>query len=378
VASASEVGLPFLTGSEEERGPLYDVTGEHYEDTRGPDRGDPHGVKASAPGVGDVPNVVPLLAVRVGPRLIASIPGEGTKEVGARIRSAVESAVAGSPVERVVISGLANEFVLYFTTPEEYDRQHYEGGNTQFGRWSSVFVQQELVRLAGTLVRGEPAPAPADFDATNGVRPDGPVYESGAATGSILAQPAAGYRRLRHAELAWQGGPRGLDRPVDRAFVTVQRQVRGRWVRYDDDLGLAMLWRVEASGRHSARWEVPLSAPLGTYRFVVEAKRYRLTSTSFAVAPSHDLRAEVVPAPAGRVAVALAYPDPVRDVDLTWRPARADGGSVIFRPGAGRLRVVRRSGSVFSIAAPGASVTVLAGEARDRFGNRSANTVTLR
>src|SRR3712207_7777676 len=47
VADKSEVGLQFLTGSEEERGPLYDMTGRHFEDTRAPqDRGYPHGWKA--------------------------------------------------------------------------------------------------------------------------------------------------------------------------------------------------------------------------------------------------------------------------------------------------------------------------------------------
>ena len=381
VASSSEVGLPFLTGSEEERGPLYDVTGQHYEDTRGPDRGYPHGVKASAPGAGDVPNVVPLLAVRVGPRLIVSIPGEGTKEVGARIRAAVESTIAGSGIERVVISGLANEFVLYFTTPEEYDRQHYEGGNTQFGRLSSVFIRDELARLAGTLVRGAPAPAPAEFDATNGVRPDGPLYPAGAGRGSITASPAPRYSRLERAQLAWQGGPRGYDRPVDRAFVIVQRRHRARgWVRADDDLGLNMLWKVDPAGRHTAEWEIPLSAPSGAYRFVVEAKRYRLTSTTFRVQRTSALRVVATPAAAaGRVAVVLTYPQAVRDVDLTWRPRHANGGTVPFRIGSRTVRVSRRAGNVFSVAVPpGASVSIPAGAARDRHGNVTGNAVTLR
>jgi neutral ceramidase len=382
IASQSEVGLPFLTGSEEERGPLYDVTGQHYEDTRGPDRGYPHGVKASAPGAGDVPNVVPLLAVRLGRRVLVSIPGEGTKEVGARIRSAVESAIAGSGIERVVISGLANEFVLYFTTPEEYDRQHYEGGNTQFGRLSSVFIRDELAKLAGTLVRGAPAPAPADFDATNGVRTDGPVYPDGAAGGSITAAPAPRYARLTRAEVAWQGGPRGYDRPVDRAFVTVQRRhrARGAWVRADDDLGLNMLWRVDAAGRHSAQWEIPLDAPTGVYRFVIEAKRYRLVSTSFRVQRTSALRAVAAPAPrAGRLAVVLRYPAAVRDVDLTWRPLHVNGGTVGFRVGTRTVRVSRRAGNVFSVPAPaGTPVSIPAGAARDRWGNVAGNALTLR
>ena len=46
MASQSAVGMPFLTGSEEERGPLFDITGEHFETRRLPvDPGDAHGHK---------------------------------------------------------------------------------------------------------------------------------------------------------------------------------------------------------------------------------------------------------------------------------------------------------------------------------------------
>lgn len=371
VADASEVGLPFLTGSEEERGPLFDLTQHTFEETRGPDRGMPHGVKASAPGVGELPNVVPLLAIRIGPRLIVSVPGEGTKEVGARIRAAVGSAIAGSGIEGIVVSGLANEFVHYFTTPEEYDRQHYEGGSTQFGRLSSVLIRDELARLAGTLVRGEPAPPPAPFDPTNGVTLDGPAYPDGAADGSLLEQPDERYARLERASVRWQGGPRGLDRPLDRAFVIAERQdKRGKWLRADDDLGLAMLWQVDAAGRHSAQWEIPLAMPAGRYRLVIDAKRYRLESRPFAVEPTSALRVTSVQAPAGRLAVSLAYPQPRRDVDLTSRPQVAAGGVVRFRVGGRVVRVSQRKDHVFSVRAPaGVPVSVDAGQARDRLGN---------
>ena len=378
VASSGEVGQPFLTGSEEQRGPLFDITGQHYEGSAGPDRGDPHGRKVTA-APSSPPNVVPLLAVRVGRRVIVSVPGEATKQAGARIREAVGSAVAGTGIEGVAISGLANEYALYFTTPEEYDRQHYEGGSTHFGRWSSVLIRDELARLAGTLVRGVPAPAPAAFDATNGVRPDGPLYPGGAERGSITASPAPRYSRLEHAQLTWRGGPRGYDRPVDRAFVIVERRTARGWARADDDLGLNMLWRVDDDGGHVAQWEIPRDAPQGTYRFVVEAKRYRLVSSSFQVQRTKALRAVAAPAPAGRLAVVLAYPEAVRDVDLTWRPAHADGGTVAFRVGARTVRVTRRAGSVFMVAAPpGARVSVAARAARDRHGNVAGNAVTLR
>ena len=386
VADSSAVGLPFLTGSEEERGPLFDVTQEHFEGRRKPvDDGGPHGYKIELE-TGGVPRGVPLLAVRVGRRMIVSLPGEGTKEVGERIRQAAGAAVAGAGIDGIVLSGLANEFVLYFTTPEEYDRQHYEGGNTHFGRMSSVLVQRELAKLAGNLARGEPAPAPFAFDSKNGVAPDGPPYPDGASAGAVLAEPGAGYGRLQRASFSWQGGPRGLDRPVDRAFVTAQRLRRGRWVSQDSDLGLAMLWKVDhpqgvagGSGRYSVGWEIPLDAPRGTYRLLVTAKRYSLASRSFRVAGTGAVDVVPVPARPGRVAVGLQYPGAVRDVDLTHRPQFARGGVVRFRVGGRTVRVKRTKGRFFSVRAPaGVPVSVPASAARDRFGNVNARARAIR
>jgi neutral ceramidase len=382
VARESQVGAPFLTGSEEERGPLFDVTGEHFEDRRAAVPQGAQGHKLFLPGVGTggVPNVVPLLAVRVGSRAIVTIPGEGTKEVGERIRSAVGSAVAGSGIRQVVVSGLANEFVLYFTTPEEYERQHYEGGNTHFGVYSSNVIKVELARLAGTLARGGAAPAAHPFDPTNGVRPDGPAYGAGAARGSIAEQPAPAYRRLTHARIRWRGGPLGLDRRLERAFVIVQRRDRRRrWRRITDDLGLEILWTVDDQGNYSAIWDIPRTAPRGTYRLVIRANRYELRSRTFRVLRSEALTLQRAPARAGRVAVRLAFPQAVRDRDLTWRPPYASGGRVTFQVGSRRVSVRRRRSSVFSVRAPaGAPVSIAPRRARDRAGNVAGTGLRLR
>jgi hypothetical protein len=374
----SEVGLPFLTGSEEGRGPLYDITGYTFEDTRSPfDRG-PQGHKYGGP-LGTVPNKLPLLAIRIGSDVIATIPGEGTKEVGSRIRAAATQAIVGANVKRVVISGLVNEFALYFTTPEEYERQHYEGGNTQFGKLSSLVIIDGLAQLMRTLVHGQPAPAAADFDPTNGVVPNGPVYGSGAASGTIASQPAASYPRLGHALIAWDGGPDGLDRPVDKPFVTAQRLVKGKWVRYDDDLGLAMLWSVEGN-RTTAMWEIPRYTPAGTYRFVVTAKRYGLVSREFQVQPARSLSVVQVPAPHGYSAVSLQYPEAIVDTDITTRPKYADGGEVTFRVGGHKVRVKRRPDDVnFTVPVSGGlPVYVDAGSATDRWGNTNGTGLALK
>jgi hypothetical protein len=319
----SEVGVPFLTGSEEGRGPLYDITHDHYEGRRNEAGTGPQG-KKYALRIGDVPPRVPLLAARVGSRAIVTVPGEATKEVGTRIRAAVSAAIGEAGIQRTVISGLAQEFVLYFTTPEEYDAQHYEGGNTHFGRQSSNLLRDEIAKLARTLARGEKAPDAAEFDPTNGVSPEGPAYGDGAERGSVLQEPGD-VMRLERAQLRWQGGPEGLDRPVDKPFVTAERQVKGKWRRYDDDLGLAMLWKVDADGVHDAQWEVPRMAPAGTYRLVVTAKRYRLESKPFAVRPSTKLK---LVQEGDRVSA--EYPAAVKDVDLTYRPRTAPLRSVRF------------------------------------------------
>ena len=375
VADYPMIGFPFLTGSEEERGPLFDVTHVPFEGTRSPlptpGQGHKTGIRLDQ---STVPKAVPLTALRVADGVIVTLPGEPTTEVGARVRTAVRQATG---LERVVVSGLAGEFIQYFTTPEEYDRQHYEGGSTLYGPLSSNLLRQELAELARRLVRGEPAQAAYPLDPTNGVTPNAPGYGPGAAKGTIVEQPRRVVRRFGRAEFAWRGGPHGLDRPLGRAFVAVQRRVKRRWRTVDSDLGLGMLWKVDGEGAYRALWEVPLNAAAGHYRLQVRAKRYRLTSLRFRVRPSRRVSVRQAAAAPGRVAVSLDYPAAVRDVDLRHRPASARGGVVRFLVG-GRTVAVRGRGSVFEVPRPpGASVSVPAGAARDRHGNRNGKPLAL-
>jgi neutral ceramidase len=297
------IGFPFLTGSEEERGPLHDVTGQPLEGRRNPlpvpGQGHKQGIPLSADSV---PKAVPLMAVRVADRLIVSQPGEPTREIGDRLRHAVHSAVGGSGISRVVVSGLANEFIQYITAPEEYDRQHYEGGSTLYGPLEGNFLRDQQVELARRLVSGQPPQAAYQFDPTNGVRPNAPGYGAGAGRAVYEGGPRTRVRRFDRAVMLWRGGEQGLDRPLDRAFVTVQRRVKRRWRTVTSDLGLQILWTVDSGGRYSARWEVPRNARRGIYRMVVRGKRYRLVSRRFRVLANRRLALRRVAARAGSVA----------------------------------------------------------------------------
>src|SRR5204862_8220351 len=138
VADQGQFGLAEFTGSEEGRGPLFDVTRVPFEGDHLPAGSGTQGDKIATPISLDVPKAVPLMALQVGDRMVVSIPGEMTAEGGRRVRHAVEHAAHGHGVHRAVISGLANEYADYFTTPEEYDAQHYEGAATIYGRTSSL------------------------------------------------------------------------------------------------------------------------------------------------------------------------------------------------------------------------------------------------
>ena len=385
VADQGAFGIPEFTGSEDGRGPLFDVTRVPFEGDHLPVGMGPQGDKIVAPLPLDVPKAVPLMAVRIGDRLVVSVPGEMTEDMGRRVRAAVMQAAAGSGVQRAVVSGLANEYADYFTTPEEYDAQHYEGAATIYGRTSSEALKGTLVGLTRALVAGGPAPAAYPYDPRHGVAVTAGPFPTGPASAAAVAEPDPTARRLEHPSFSWRGGPRGYDRPLDRAFVLVQRRTRRGWSTTDSDLGLSILWSVDDNGVYRAEWEVPLGAAGGDYRFLVQANGYTLASSRFAVLPSQALAARRVDAPAGRVAVVLDYPAPqaheaVGDAapdasaDLRWRPATAGGGRVTFLVNGSPVTAVTSSGGRFEVPAPaGADVEVRPGAGVDRHGNRTGN-----
>jgi hypothetical protein len=376
--SHAVTGLPLFTGSEEGRGPLYDVTHEPFEGRTGPERGAQGDKIQVTDQTGGVPQAVPIVALRIADRMIVSVPGEMTVDMGRRIRSAVVEATKGAGVTRAVISGIANEYIQYLTTPEEYQRQHYEGGSTLFGKLESVLIQTADVDLAKSLAEGKPAPTPYDFDPTNGVKPDGPAFPDGADRGRAQDQPKD-VERLQRAEFKWSGGQRGYDRPVDAAFVSIQSRGRDkRWHHVTNDLGLQIIWAVDPQGMYDAKWEVPLSAREGNYRFVVSAKKYRLSSQPFHVQPSTRLEPKVISTAPGRVIVQLAYPQPVVNVDITYRPDFAAAGSAKFVvDGKPSLVEVKPGGRLVVTGKPGATATLGAGAARDRYGNGNADAVSF-
>lgn len=102
----------------------------------------------------DPPQDVPLGVYRIGPVVVGTLPGEFTTVLGMRIRNAITAAAPFA--EHVLLVGLANEYLSYFTTEEEYALQHYEGASMMYGPKAGKRVCDELAALAAGLGRTEP------------------------------------------------------------------------------------------------------------------------------------------------------------------------------------------------------------------------------
>ncbi len=289
VADSPQAGEPFLTGSEEGRGPLYDLTQRSHEGDRASTETEPNqGHKLGIPFAttkDSYPSAVPIFLVRIGKRIIITFPGEATVEVGRRARKRVIAIARELGVRGVSVMGLTNEFIQYLTTPEEYDRQHYEGGSTIYGPASGAALTDVMVEMARNMRDGKRPPKPYPFDPRHGVEANGAPFGKGADSASPVSQPLATPPGAQ-AVFKWQGGPRGLDRRLDRRFIAIERRVRGGWKRTTDDLGTAIVWTGDSEGLYNVHWQISPRAKPGKYRFVITANRYRLRSRKFAVDPS--------------------------------------------------------------------------------------------
>jgi hypothetical protein len=366
------VGKAAGAGSEEGRTIFY-YEGLANEGDKLPVDAGPQGDKIRVlNATGSISQAAPFTALRIGDGLLVTVPAEPTVGVGNVIRAAVDKSVAGSGLRHVDIVGYAGDYLNYFTTPSEYEQQAYEGGFTMYGEYSSLILRDTLAQLAQDAVTGRPAPSPYDFDPSAGVHATGPDYGGGAASGTATGQPAAA-ARLGHSSFAWtSAGANGIDRPVDRPFVTIQRLLARRWRPATDDLGMQIEWSSDQNGAYSAAWEVPLSQAPGTYRFRVTAKRYTLTSRPFTVR-----RGAILSPTAAGGAVRLGYPQPYLLNDWTYRPPAAAGGTIGFVVDGHRRLVRQRAGSRFPIPG-GTSVVIPAGGARDSYGNTNPRPVTVR
>jgi hypothetical protein len=384
VASAPLWGLPFLGGSEDGASIFHEpaATEGRRLPPEGADR--VHGRKIpAAPGLVHETNPE-VQVIRIGDRLLLAAPGEPSVEMGRRFEEAVAPTLPAGVRDAMLVS-LANDYLGYLTTPEEYEMQHYEGGHTVYGTWTSLVVRDAFVTLTRAIGHGLPAPEPSTPASLGGTDAGTPTVGDGGVAGRIVRQPPEAVRRMETVTIGWTGGEGGVDRPLDQPFVALERQERdGAWRRVDSDLGLSFVWS-ESEGRYTARYDVPPSVPAGVHRLRVSSGAYDLPTTPFRIEPSTALRvrgasAEPLRRRRARVLIHVQNPPPDPASSIRWRPHSPRGGFALLRFGRrGWLGRWNEAKGAWSAVVPASwareGATVRVGDLRDEFGNRTVEPV---
>jgi neutral ceramidase len=380
VSSEPVWGVPFLGGSEDGASIFHEPLAT--EGRRLPaELADPvHGRKIQAAPTRPVAvheTNPEFHAIRIGDRLLLGAPGEPSVEMGRRFVRAVEPVLPAGISESFAV-GLSNDYMGYFTTPEEYDMQHYEGGHTVYGLWTSLLAQSTFVELSRAMAGGQPAPTPSQPPALGDGGGGEPGVGYGGVDGRLVEGPAGKVPRMTSFRVSWSGAPNGVDRPLDEPFLVLERKRKRGWRPRDTDLGLSFLWR-EADGTYGAIYDVGPSLPAGRYRVRVQSGSYELATDPFRVVRSSGLVVRGVEARTRgadtRLVVRAQNPPPDPTQSLVWRSQTPVGGRAVVKFD-GERRLARwnpgRRGWVTRVpgrVAEGELVKVV--RLRDRFGNRA-------
>ncbi|MEK6807073.1 MAG: neutral/alkaline non-lysosomal ceramidase N-terminal domain-containing protein [Pseudomonadota bacterium] len=233
------------------------------------------------------PNILPFQLFRIGNLAIVGLPWEVTTMSARRIRKTLLEVLAPAGIDTVVIAGLANEFVHYLTTREEYSTQQYEGASTLFGPWTLAAVQQETRKLALAMRDGAASPDGPDYvDVTPRlVRPpynpsDTPASPTGS-FGALVADVPASVTRGDTVRAEFQAGHPRNDLRTQASYVYAERQTADAgWevVATDRDPELIYIWKPRfpsplpldppfiGPSTAEAAWTIPRDTPAGSYR----------------------------------------------------------------------------------------------------------------
>jgi neutral ceramidase len=216
-----------------------------------------------------------------------------TMQGGRRLRDSLAVTLAPLGVQKVILTGLANEYSGYVTTPEEYDSQQYEGASTIYGRLTFDAYQQIFRQLAQAMVAGQPVsggPPPPDLslipqmELQYGVDHD--ALFPNQTFGQVLAEPNPSYSLGQEVHFNYRSGHPKNDLRRNNTYFRVERDAGGgNWtlVAWDAMPQTRLYWIKDNGGNipsqplqicsdtdHCSQmegvWSIPLDATPGTYR----------------------------------------------------------------------------------------------------------------
>ena len=274
----AEVGVPSIGGAEDGRSAYYDLGWREGSrgprDPKHPEQG-PKRPAISPEFLSAMPNAfltrlvtrlkpppheAPLGVYRLGPLLLATLPGEVTTVQGRRIAAQLACVCQAAPA-KVLLVGLANEYLYYFATPEEFEAQHYEGSCTLYGQAAGALLQHDIVELAS-----HPALALTNRSYSYSLGPSkrfspsnigAPPFESSGGLGLLLQSPEGGWPLRNLPRFEWTDtlptfAASALARVTPQVTVIGSGSAAGQTVDTDDGLNIVTVL-LEAK-EHQTRW----------------------------------------------------------------------------------------------------------------------------
>ncbi len=237
------------------------------------------------------PSFVPLGVVELGPLSLVALPGEFTTAMGQRIESRVSA--ARDDVGPAIGIGLAGEYLSYFTTPQEYDLQHYEGASMMYGRLAGeamaqaaeALVRQPRVEGVGTFdYRGRGKTSTARLART--LR--GPAKEAAETIATTLELDTSVTLRFEDGRARWSDDAQTTPR------VRVEVRSDAGWERLADDEGDALVTYVTKAGRGRWMWASTWLEPFAPLEHRGKAMRLHVQRLDGSTACSAPFDAEAV------------------------------------------------------------------------------------
>jgi neutral ceramidase len=234
------------------------------------------------------PNTVMFQLIQINDTVILPVPFEVTVESGRRMADRVkrEFMDAGdSRVRHVWVTSNANGYFGYTTTPEEYDRQNYEGGSTLYGRYCTPYLTAQLGLLARDFrTTGDVQEYKSEWKYAVKVDDLYPRVHPSSGSRKVLEQPEAKKAEKEYEEdyiaFRWQDvGAGRID--FHQPLCGVEVKMEDQWVPmvtdgrpiHDDgyDVEVRYLRKLDdGMGAYEVRWYNPV--PGGPYRFVIEPR----------------------------------------------------------------------------------------------------------
>lgn len=226
-------------------------------------------------------------AMQFGDLLILAAPWEITLESGNTIRRAIAAALPAGVTPTIEISSLANGYLAYSTTPEEYALQYYEGGHTIYGPGTTDFLARQGATLARQLFeRGSFADLPERWQFQLASTP---IFPEPAAPSGARGMLAAPHLELGQANTGpfWSFryrdvGPGSID--LDAPLLRIEeRRDDGTWTTLvqdgrpvtDAEYDLQIRHRRDLPdhmAEYEVRWFQPAIDPDRHHRFLIEPR----------------------------------------------------------------------------------------------------------